>query len=62
MPILVAFQYDRKKKSFDKFVIEQGHVGVGLQVRTGDLDGNGSVDIAVAGKSGTYLLFNPKNR
>ncbi len=62
MPLLVAFQYDRSKKSFEKLVIEQGHVGVGLQVRTGDLDGNGSVDIAVAGKSGTYLLFNPKNR
>ena len=62
MPLVVAFQFDRSKKSFDKWVLEQGHVGIGLQVRTGDLDGDGSLDIAVAGKSGTYVLFNPTDR
>jgi hypothetical protein len=43
---------------FKKSVIEQGHVGVGLQIATGDLNGDQRMDIAVAGKSGTYLLFN----
>lgn len=43
---------------FRKSMIEQGHVGVGLQIATGDLNGDKRVDIAVAGKSGTYILFN----
>ena len=45
----------------DKFVkstIEHGHVGVGLQIATGDLNGDGRIDLAVAGKSGTFILFN----
>lgn len=33
-------------------------VGVGMQIRPADLDGDGKLDIAVAGKSGTYILFN----
>jgi len=32
--------------------------GVGLQIRVVDLDGNGWKDIVVAGKSGTYILWN----
>jgi len=43
---------------FRKSTIAQGHVGVGLQVATGDLNGDKRVDIAVAGKSGTFILFN----
>ena len=35
---------------FRKSTIEQGHVGVGLQVATGDLNGDHRIDIAVAGK------------
>jgi hypothetical protein len=43
---------------FQRTTIEQGHVGVGLQIATGDLNGDGRNDIAVAGKSGTYILLN----
>ena len=50
--------YKLTKGEFVKSTIEQGHVGVGLQVATGDLNGDKRVDIAVAGKSGTFLLFN----
>jgi len=32
--------------------------GIGLQIRVGDLDGNGWPDIAVPGKSGTHILWN----
>lgn len=46
-------------KSFEKNIMEQGHVGVGLQIATGDLNGDGKNDVAVAGKSGTYILWNP---
>ncbi|MCH5373027.1 MAG: VCBS repeat-containing protein, partial [Planctomycetes bacterium] len=38
--------------------IDRGRVGGGLQIRTGDLNGDGRLDIAVAGKSGTYILLN----
>ncbi len=62
MALICYFKYDAAKQSFQKSIIEQGHVGIGLQIGVGDLDGNQSVDIAVAGKSGTYLLLNPKNR
>lgn len=50
--------YKLIKGEFLKSTIEQGHVGVGLQVATGDLNGDKRVDIAVAGKSGTFVLFN----
>ena len=32
-------------------------VGTGLFIRNADLDGNGKMDLAVSGKTGTYLLF-----
>ena len=47
-----------QKQRFTKHVINEGKVGTGLQIRTGDLDGDSDLDIAVAGKSGTFLLFN----
>jgi hypothetical protein len=33
-------------------------VGTGMQICVADLTGDGRPDIAVAGKSGTYLLVN----
>lgn len=57
-PCLFYYTWDRQKQSFTKHVINEGKVGTGLQIRTGDLDGDSDLDIAVAGKSGTFLLFN----
>ncbi len=57
MPEMNSYRYNAETKSFDKSVIEQGHVGVGLQIATSDINGDGKVDIAVAGKSGTYLIL-----
>jgi len=56
MPEIHAYSY--VDGQFTKSVIEQGHVGVGLQIATGDINGDGRIDIAVAGKSGTYALLN----
>ncbi len=57
MPALYYYRWDAKTNQFSRHTIEQGHVGCGLQLVTGDLNGDQKVDIAVAGKSGTYLLL-----
>lgn len=57
MPCLYYYQWDMKNKSFVRHTIEEGHVGCGLQIVTTDLNQDDKVDIAVAGKSGTYLLL-----
>ena len=56
MPCLYYYKWNQKKKEFKRFTIEEGHVGCGLQIVAKDIDGDGKVDIAVAGKSGTYFL------
>ncbi len=57
-PCLLYYQWDPSRATFERFTIDEGRVGGGLQIHTADLDGNGRTDIVVAGKSGTYLLFN----
>lgn len=59
MPLLVFYQYRPESGDFLRTTVEQGHVGIGLQIATGDLDGDQKIDIAVAGKSGTHVLLNP---
>lgn len=46
------------KVRFLRHVIDEGRAGVGLQIVARDLDGDERVDIAVAGKSGTYVAIN----
>lgn len=58
MPCLYYYKWDEDSMSFNRFTIDEGHVGTGLQIRTADFDSDGKIDIAVAGKSGTYLLMN----
>jgi hypothetical protein len=57
MPCLYYYDWDPASKQFTRHTIEEGHVGCGLQIETADLNQDGKTDIAVAGKSGTYLLF-----
>jgi len=47
-----AGKFTRDTISFDD------GVGTGMQIRVADLDADGRMDIAVAGKTGTYVLFN----
>ncbi|WP_437191612.1 FG-GAP repeat domain-containing protein [Planctomicrobium sp. SH527] len=56
-PIVCYYKIDEQGK-FTRFVINEGEVGIGLQIRTADLDGDGKTDIVVAGKEGTQILFN----
>ncbi len=57
MPCLYYYDWDPKTKTFARQTVDEGHVGCGLQIVTQDIDGDGKVDLAVAGKSGTYLLL-----
>ncbi len=61
-PGIYYYTWDRGKQSFEKHVIEQGEVGTGLFIRSGDLDHNGWNDLVVSGKSGTFILFNEGRR
>jgi hypothetical protein len=56
-PCLYYYAWDKAGLKFDRHTIEEGHVGCGLQIVTQDLNGDSRVDIAVAGKSGTYVLI-----
>lgn len=60
-PCMYYYKWNADSKKFGRFAIDEGHVGTGLQIRTGDLNGDGKLDIAVAGKDGTWLLFNKGN-
>jgi hypothetical protein len=57
MPCLYYYDWDPKASKFTRHTIEEGHVGCGLQIVTTDLNQDSKTDIAVAGKSGTYLLI-----
>ncbi len=57
-PLVCYYVWDAKAKSYARHIIEDGHVGIGLQIRTADLDDDGDTDIVVAGKEGTQILWN----
>jgi hypothetical protein len=57
-PCIYYYEWNRTAGKFSRHTIEEGSVGIGLQIRTADLNGDGRLDIAVAGKSGTHILFN----
>ncbi len=56
-PCLYYYDWDAGTLRFTRHTIDEGHVGCGLQFVTTDLNGDGNPDIAVAGKSGTWLLL-----
>lgn len=56
---LFRFVWDAAAGRFDKDIISfNDGVGTGMQIRVVDIDGDKRPDIAVAGKSGTYILYN----
>ncbi len=57
-PVLYYYNWDKENERFDRKTIAVGSAGTGLQIATGDLNGDGRLDLAVAGKSGTYVIFN----
>jgi hypothetical protein len=57
-PCLYYYKWNRAKSEFTRYTIDHGHAGGGLQIRLGDINGDGRLDVVVAGKSGTYVLHN----
>lgn len=56
-PVVMAYTWDKQFKTFGKHVLAKG-VGIGLHIRTADLDADGDLDIVVPGKDGTQILWN----
>jgi hypothetical protein len=52
------YRWNAATQTFAKQVLADNGPGTGLQLRVADLDGNGWKDVVVAGKSGTYILWN----
>jgi hypothetical protein len=56
---LVRYMWDENTKSFERDVISYDQeIGTGMQIRIVDIDKDSKLDIIVAGKTGTYVLYN----
>jgi len=56
---LYYYHWDSAAKKFIRHTISPpGSVGTGMQICVADLNEDGRPDIAVAGKTGTWLLIN----
>jgi len=60
-PGMYYYVWSQENESFTRYTIDYGNVGIGLQIRTADIDADGDIDIVVAGKEGTQILFNRRN-
>ena len=57
---LYYYAWDKAGQKFVRHTISEpgGGVGCGMQIAVGDLNGDGRNDIAVSGKTGTWVIFN----
>ncbi|MFV0445171.1 MAG: FG-GAP repeat domain-containing protein [Planctomycetaceae bacterium] len=58
--IILYYTFDPATKTFGRHVINEGQVGIGLQIRAADLDDDGDLELVVAGKDGTQILWNKR--
>jgi len=57
-PLVCYYVWNSDSEDFTRYMINEGEVGIGLQIRTADLDDDGDLDIVLAGKEGTQILWN----
>ena len=55
---LYYYTWNAAQKVFDRHTIDQGDAGTGLFIRAADLNRDSWTDLVVAGKSGTFILYN----
>ncbi len=56
-PSIYYYDWDEKKLQFQRTLIAQGDIGTGLFIRAADLNLDGRQDLIMAGKTGTYILW-----
>ncbi|MFI4860593.1 MAG: FG-GAP repeat domain-containing protein [Phycisphaerales bacterium JB063] len=56
--VVVYYTWDEGFEAIERHTVCTGEVGIGLQIRTADLDSDGDLEIVVAGKDGTQILWN----
>jgi hypothetical protein len=54
---LYRYRWNAANGSFDRSVLAQGNIGTGLFIRVADLNQDERPDVVVAGKTGTYILW-----
>lgn len=54
---IYRYVWHRDRRTFERQVIAEGNVGTGLFIRVADLNADGRSDVVVAGKTGTYILW-----
>jgi len=55
--IVFRYVWNKRNQSFMRQGIAQGKIGTGLMIRVADLNGDDRPDIVMAGKTGTYILW-----
>lgn len=58
-PVIMYYTWDKNFKNIGKHVLAKG-AGIGLHIRTADLDGDGDIDLVVPGKDGTQIVWNKR--
>lgn len=54
---IYRYAWNANSKSFTRHTISEGNIGTGLFIRVADMNEDGKKDIVVAGKTGTYILW-----
>lgn len=59
IPVIMYYSWDEGFKNIQKHVLAKG-AGIGLHIRTADLDKDGDIDVIVPGKDGTQIIWNKR--